>query len=132
MFVARDNSSLEGEVEFVLTWQPGCYIVEVYDWEEDGSVGLIAIPVERRELEWSQPCITAVVTHPTKGTERRDSRSRVYLWVYNCIFSVNSWFKINISIPMTLINNPVSDNFISLCYYSHKLMREIVTGRIGN
>ena len=63
--VRKSNSSLEAEAEFVLTQQPSCYTIEVYDWEEEDVQGHIPIPAETTYVEWSRTCSTASGNDPT-------------------------------------------------------------------
>ncbi|CAI8008067.1 hypothetical protein GBAR_LOCUS5592 [Geodia barretti] len=43
--IPRLNSSLEARATLVLSPQSCCYQLKVYDWEAEGSVGLISIPL---------------------------------------------------------------------------------------
>ena len=52
----RANSSLEAVTVFVLTQQPRCYRLEVYDWEAGGGVGRIPVPLETTDLESGRSC----------------------------------------------------------------------------
>ena len=52
----RANSSLEAVTVFVLTQQPRCYWLEVYDWEAGGGVGRIPVPLETTDLESGRSC----------------------------------------------------------------------------
>ena len=52
----------------MLTQQPSCYTIEVYDWEEEDVQGRIPIPAEITGVEWSRTCNTAGGNDPTRDS----------------------------------------------------------------
>lgn len=45
-----------------MTKHPGCYRLEVYDWEASGEVGHILIPLETTDLELGNLCEHSTTT----------------------------------------------------------------------
>lgn len=62
--VPRHNSSHEAVTVLVMTQHPGCYRLEVYDWEASGDVGHIPIPLDTTDLELRNLC-----EHSTTSSE---------------------------------------------------------------
>ena len=56
VMVPRSNSSSQATTVVVLTQQPTCYRLEVYDWEGGREVGQIPIPLETTDLESGPSC----------------------------------------------------------------------------
>ena len=56
VIVLRSNTSSQATTTLVLTQQPACYHLEVYDWEKEGEVGQIPIPLETTDLDSGLPC----------------------------------------------------------------------------
>ena len=65
--VPRHNSSHEAVTVLVMTQHPGCYRVEVYDWEASGDVGHIPIPLETTDLELGNLCENGTTSSEDEG-----------------------------------------------------------------
>ena len=66
--VARTNSSLEARAVLVLTPHSCCHQLQVYDWEDDGSTGLISIPLTTESMLCDIPEV--VTGDNTTGSNR--------------------------------------------------------------
>lgn len=54
--IPRHNSSLEATAVLMLSHQSCCHQLLVYDWEAEGSVGHIPVPLENTGMEFDRSC----------------------------------------------------------------------------
>ena len=65
--IHRSNYSLEARATLVLNPQSCCYQLRVYDWEAEGSVGLISVPLTTEFMLCDIPDIGGSATSSNKG-----------------------------------------------------------------
>ncbi len=62
LYALANASRNEGEKVISTTLPAHCYNISVFDWEEDGSMGDLPIPVS--QAVWNESCSTPSITPP--------------------------------------------------------------------